>query len=481
VLGLVGALAGGAVGYLGHLLLHDVGFAPPPTRGRLLLVAPAVLAWLVLIGGVLGAAGRDLLRWAEEAMLPADLSESTRLLYRLAGLVALAAVVHYYVVFFILRDPVDLPTFLLAARAVAAGADLYDPTVLAGFAGRAVPGGQALPYLYLPLYAVLLGPLAAMPLPTAYAAFLIFDAVLWATLVVLSFKLVRPAQELRAPLCAVALLVTASFLPAIQTLHHGSPSLVVAVLVVGGLVLERSGRSRSAGLVLALAVLIKVVPVLVLAYLAFRRRWTALVWSAIAGAGLLGLSVAVAGFDAHVRWLTEIAPGLAAGAETGTWFEPACHPENQSVTGVLCRFLGSRTPGLSTISSAVAGALVLLAALSMARRRRSEELPAVETSLVIVTLLLASTITWFHHMTLMLPVVLTLFVAAAGSQGLRRGVLGAAALAVLVTVGFEFLLDPWPFVAPNPLTRSLRFLAMALAYGCLVVSSFTAARGGGRA
>ena len=362
-----------------------------------------------------------------------------------------------------------------------AGADPYDPVALAGFAGRALPGGQALPYLYLPLFAVLLRPLAVLPLPTAYAAVLVGNALLWPLLLYLSFRLVAPRAEVRGPLLAVGLLLTASFLPAIQTLHHGSPSLLVAVLVVGTLVLERDGRSRAAGLLLALAILVKVVPVLVLAYFLVRRRWAAVAWTAAAGAGLLAVSLAGAGLELHLRWLSEVAPGLASGARTGTWFEPACHPENQALTGLVCRLLGEpRRDLLRPVVLLLSAGAVGLAAAAMACRRRGR-LGGADASLLVVTMLLASTITWFHHMTLMLPVVLALLAEAASLRGWRRSLLGGLGLAVLVTVGFEFLLDPWPFVVPHVVGRSVRFLAMVLAYGALVSLAFAARaeRGGG--
>lgn len=476
--GLVGAVAGAALAVGGHLALYRGGLVLPAVAGRLAFAEPAVLLWLVLLGAAFGAAGREILGAAEAAFLPPDLERGPRLLYLAGGLFSLLAVVHYQVVQFILRDPVDLPTFLLAARAIAAGADPYDPAALASMAGGG--GAEALPYLYLPLYAVLLGPLAALPMPTASAVFLLLDATLWPLLVYLSFRLIDPPAALRPPLAGLAMVLTASFLPAIQTLHHGSPSLLVAVAAAGALHLERRGKSRSAGLLLALAVLIKVVPVLLLAYLALRRRSRVLLWTAVAAAALLALSVAVAGVDLHVRWVTEVAPGLAAGARTGTWFEPACHPENQSVTGVLCRLLGADVPAVKPLASAIGATLVLLAGLSVGLRRR-EELPAREASLVFVTMLLGSSITWFHHMTLMLPVGLTVLVAGAERRGAARALLVGAGLSILVAVGFEFLYDPWPFVAPRWSLRAARFFAMLLAYGCLVGLCFAAGRRARRA
>jgi hypothetical protein len=326
------------------------------------------------------------------------------------------------------------------------------------------PHPHPFPYLYLPFFAVLLRPLSLLPLRTGYAAVLLINASLWPLLIYLCLKLMDLPVKIRGGLTLLILLVIPSFFPSIITLHHGSPSLLVAVLVVGTLVLERSGRSHAAGVLLALAVLIKVVPVFLVAYLALRRRWKALIWSAIVGTALMSISLAVAGIEPHLRWITQIAPNLASGAITNTFFEPSCHPENQSLTGICCRLMGRSSEWFRPASSALGGLLVLAAGLAL-WRRREPALDRLEGSLVAVTLLLASTITWFHHMTLMLLPLLTLTLEASLRQGWRRSVMATFAMALFFGVGFEFYLNPWPFVIPNPLTHSLRFISMLATYG----------------
>lgn len=465
---LIGAAAGLALGLLLRLLLLDVGLAPAPARARLAEIGPVVVAWLALLGAASAAFGRPLVRALDEALLPRDLAPESKRLMLLAAGIAVLAVVQYHVIAFLARDPTDLPSFLLAARAMAAGRDFYDPAVLPLFRDEARAGPAVVfPYLYLPFFAVVLRPLAALPLGAGHAAFLIFNALLWPLLIWLCLRLIEVPQHLRVGLAAVILLVMPSFLPTIQTFHHGSPSLLVAVLVVGTFVLERDGRHGWAGALLALAVLIKIVPAILVPYFLLRRRGRMLLWAAGVGLALLGASVAVAGVGPHLHWLLSMVPGLASRGHTGTFFEPGCHPENQSVTGVLCRFLGEGSPTLRWLPAAVSAAIVALAAVAL-WRRRSPALDRLEGSLAVVTILLISTITWFHHMTLMLLPALTLVVEGAAGRGRGRLVVLALGLAALVVVGFEFYLDPWPFLVANPLTRTLRFQAMAVSYAALV-------------
>lgn len=473
MLALAGALVGGALGFLLHLLLLEVGFARQVARDRLSLALYAVMGWLVLLGAASFWRGKSVLRKLETDLLPPEIGASGRSLFRMSVLFGVMAVLHYHVSSFLLDVPTDLPSFILASRAMAAGADFYDPAALLAFndPGESAewfrPFPHPFPYLYLPFFAVLLRPLAMLPIPTAYAAVLLINATLWPILIYLSLRLVDAPGRIRAPLLALTLLLFPSFFPTIFTLHHGSPSLLVAVLVVGTLVLERDGRSRTAGLLLALAILIKIVPIFLVGYLALRRRWHALIATAVAGAALMALSVVVAGIEPHVHWVTEMAPDLASGARTNSFFEPSCHPENQTITSICCRLLGASSSWYRPVSSGIGALLLLVTGLVMWRRRRPE-LDGLESALVAVTILLVSTITWFHHMTLMILPVLVLASQAALHEGRWRMVLAIAALTVTFGVGFEFYLNPWTFVAPNPLTHSLRFLSMLLAHATLL-------------
>ncbi len=470
---LVGALLGGALGFLLYLFLFQVGFARQVARPRLMLAMHAIIGWLILLGGLAAWRGKCWLRSVESELLPSDIGSSGRSLFRIGALFGVLAVLHYHVSSFLLEVPTDLPSFILAARAMAAGADFYDPTVLLSYndPGESEewfrPFPHPFPYLYLPFFAVLLRPLAILPVPTAYAAVLLINAALWPLLIYLSLRLVEAPEKIRAPILALALLLFPSFFPTIFTLHHGSPSLLVAVLVVGALVAERDGRSRIAGVLLALAILIKIVPIFLVAYLALRRRWRALAATAVACVAFMMLSVAVAGFDSHVHWLTQMAPELASGARTNTFFEPSCHPENQTFTSLCCRLIGRNSPLYRPISSGLGGLVLLFTGLVLWRRRRPR-IDRLEGAVMAVTLLLVSTITWFHHMTLMILPVLALSAEATLHEKRWRVVLAVIALAVTVGVGFEFYLNPWTFIAPNPLTHSIRFLSMLLTHGALL-------------
>ena len=146
-----GILVGAGLGAIGAMLLFWVGFAPTQARPRLVTVMPTLLVWLGIFGGLVGGFGRDMLRACERVLLPDKLDDSARRLYRLAIAFVGLAVTQYHVAAFMLDDPTDLPSFLLAARAMSNGLDFYDPEVIASFNDGSVGNRVFFPYLYLPL------------------------------------------------------------------------------------------------------------------------------------------------------------------------------------------------------------------------------------------------------------------------------------------------------------------------------------------
>jgi len=471
---LLGACVAGTIAWLGQALLFGSDIIRPAAQEHLELVAPSVIGWLVAFGALLGARGPMVLHRVEEDLLPEwARTRGPRDLFRLLLCMAVLAVLHYYVARFLMRWPTDLPTFLLASRAIEAGADPYTLDNLAGFTSREIPGGELHPYLYLPLFAVLIRPLAWLSLPAAHVVVMLTNVLLWLVLVYQSLRVVEAPERLKAPLLALSTLLLVSFLPTVQTLHHGSPSLLVAVLIVSALLYDREGRERRAGAFLALAAMIKIVPFLLVPLLLIRTRWRTLKWMALSAAVLLAISVLGAGLELHLRWLSEVAPPLVASAETGTWFEPACHEHNQSLTGFACRALGEESAARGPLVKLLSLALLASLGFALWRRRARGALDGLEISLCLCFLLLVSTITWFHHFTLLLPALLWLWVfAVSRERALWRAVLGLFALVATVVVGFEFLLDPWPFVGPSLPTRASRFFALAGTTLLLLLAAF---------
>src|SRR5262249_59337315 len=122
----------------------------------------------------------------------------------------------------------------------------------------------------LPAFAVLASPLALVPDLPAKAAWFGISAVLMVVLLGLSL---RALPDIRRPQW---LLIVLTFIAMAKFYAHelalGQVNLLFAVVVVLAIVSMRSGREGAAGLLLALAVVVKPYAVLFLPGLASRRH-----------------------------------------------------------------------------------------------------------------------------------------------------------------------------------------------------------------
>lgn len=154
----------------------------------------------------------------------------------------------------------DHMMFYRAAQAMVSGGDPYDSG-----------------YLYMPLLAFLLTPLSFLP----GALFGLIWGLLLGLMWIVSRKLIRillsdPGVKLH---WAVDILPSVLLFRCIYNgWGLGQISLYLVVLVLFSLVLLRKGNELACGLMLGLAVALKVFPIFMCAALLARSRWLALVW-----------------------------------------------------------------------------------------------------------------------------------------------------------------------------------------------------------
>lgn len=138
------------------------------------------------------------------------------------------------------------------------------------------------------------------------------------------------------------LLVAAAFSirPIISDIQHGNLNLFMLIWLALAWGCFVRGRDMAAGVFLALAIVTKVTPGLLLVYFLYKRQWQVVAATLVALAALLlllpGLTI---GFDTNLEWLR-------------TWFDMLARPyalegfatieiANQSLYGTLLRILGN--------------------------------------------------------------------------------------------------------------------------------------------
>lgn len=207
-------------------------------------------------------------------------------------------------------------------------------------------------------------------------------------------------RKRRWPTIGEALGVAAAmvlFLPMVRSLELNQASLYVAFCVGAAWVALDRGAESAAGVFLALAGAFKPHLFAIAPLLVFHARRTAIA-AGIAGAGLLAASIAYAGIDNHVTYVTHVLPEAARGYA----FFP-----NQSFGGLLHRLffrgpidsfeLMERDPRVLGLASAIGLALYAGAALVAfkARARRDAKMEVLAMAWLVTTMI--APIAWGHH------------------------------------------------------------------------------------
>lgn len=208
--------------------------------------------------------------------------------------------------------------------------------------GVTQPGSMAA--YYLPSIDALWVIVASMPLATASCVWYILGSVGWigSLLAIRKYILVGMDESLRRESLAVAALVTLPL--ALDGLCLGAFHTLMFWWWIAGLGRVSQGRDISGGILLGLAVWIKLLPGLGVAYLILKGKWKAVI---VAGLTVivvnLVLCVSTFGirgtYDAHVAWMNRDAAGtvsLLLNEERGVAEQRVT---NQSTLAVLRRVL----------------------------------------------------------------------------------------------------------------------------------------------
>jgi alpha-1,2-mannosyltransferase len=285
-------------------------------------------------------------------------------------------------------------------------------------------------FTYPPLAAVLMWPLAQLPVGAVIA---IFTAGSVLAVFVTTWWLIRPTGV--PPWQALGLAVPPLFLlePIRETITFGQINMLLVALILADLLLGVPRKARWTGVGIGLATAVKLYPGIFILHLLATRRWRAAATAAAtaAGATLLAATVAPAAswaFWTHALWATE---RVGRTDYTG----------NQSLWGLLSRLAAPGQPSRLLWLPLVA--LILGYGLWRAARLSAvgDEVAALTVTGVVGALI--SPITWAHHVYWFVPALVVL--TGLGS----RGRLGAALLYAVGLFGVVSFVDWGSAVRPD--------------------------------
>jgi hypothetical protein len=323
----------------------------------------------------------------------------------------------------------DFRQYWQAGVNVWASGDPYATTPGPGASEAALAQPTAFPNP--PLLAYLVAPLSALPYPAARMVWLAGNSALLAALAWLSLAAsgaVRAHQW-----WGVVFFITAVAPPTRLSLQLGQVSLLLAVLLLGALVLgspsKRPWQHWLAGVLLALATLIKLYPGLIALYFLLRGPRRVAYSCAVAGGALFGLSLLAHGLTPYSTYLERVVLG-------GFYLYEA--EFNLSLMGFWERLFSiSRyslpllhQPALAHLLTALCSGLVLAICMQALRSRGAGGSDGPVAALWLCAMLLLSPVNGYYNLVLLLFPALV--VSAEVERRTNRTLLVGVALAGLL-------------------------------------------------
>jgi len=309
------------------------------------------------------------------------------------------------------------------------GHDIYDYW-------QSDPVNVRLGYTYPPAAAVLMAPMATLPVAvaawiTAGATALAGFACVWICL--------RAAQP-RVPANAwqlswAALITIAAFQtqPLVQTLAYGQVNVYLALLVLVDAFVLMPRRSKWTGVGVGLAMAIKLTPGIFLLFFLVNKQWRAMITAAITGAAVTVLAACVAPTETW-RYFTDL---IFSSDRVGFLDDTM----NQSINGLLARASAPEAP--SRLMWLLLSAVVLVIGVIRARNaaRAGDQLFAV--TMIGIVGLLVSPASWIHHAVWVVPALVLLVCWLVDAARRRTGPLWRVAGAVVLLAGgvFAWIVD----------------------------------------
>jgi hypothetical protein len=279
-------------------------------------------------------------------------------------------------------------------------------------------------FKYLPAFALLVSPLATIPLPLAKAGWFGGSAVLMVVLLWLSLRAMPALRKPPVWLVVLTFLAMAKFYA--HELVLGQVNLLFGVLVVLAIVWMHSGREIPAGLLLAVAVVVKPYAAIFVPWLVTRRSRAAFLAMSAGLLVLLVLPVARYGWDGNVRLLADWWHTI-----TSTTAPNLLNADNVSLNAMFAKWLG---PGSqASLLAALIGAILLaLAGIVMAGRGRLPVPDTLEAALLLMLIPLLSPQGWDYVFLIGTPAVMLLINELASlPRELRYATIAAIAVAAL--------------------------------------------------
>ena len=252
-------------------------------------------------------------------------------------------------------------------------------------------------FKYFPEFAPLAIPIGSLPLPAAKAVW--FAALVVALVTLLKLAVLVLPEVRKPPALLVAILIVGLGKCYVEELVLGQINLLLTLIVMSMILALARGREVLAGLLIALAIIVKPYALIFVPWLAVRGRIRALLAMLGGGAASFLLLAAVYGLRGavalHAQWWKTVRDTTA-----GTLL----HPENISLAGMYAKWLGPTTAA-AWLATATALALLCAAGFVVLARRGVRQPDALEAAVLIAVTPLVSPQGWDYVLVVCTPAV----------------------------------------------------------------------------
>lgn len=312
-------------------------------------------------------------------------------------------------------------------------------------------------YNYSPAGTLFFIPFTLMPVNLAELIFTLMSIIsLW-----ISVRITLNLVGMKPPPIIFWLLFALSLktFPAKLTLSLGQINLIILGLLLFGFWAHVNHKNSLSGILLGLAVTIKLTPLSLVIYYLFRKQWKSIFWFTATLIGLTAIGIIVFGMDLSLFYWTKTVPGLMAEITPSTINASYM---NQSMTALLARMgIFGNLNSLIRLGTGLIWGIIVIKIIK-AEETRNDFVSY--WSLVIVTMLILPVFVWQHHYTILIPVWIVLIAKFIQTKKFKD----------LATVGLTYFLlifyikDPYlplqlnPFLSSHFLTSGLIFLILSL-------------------
>lgn len=342
----------------------------------------------------------------------------------------------------------DFLTFYQAAKVSADNVDIYSWQNLESFVDaedaslneKHEKSFNTLPYLYPPLLAYALQPLASLDFGDASFFWTLICLIAFSLAVLISYRIALEIfaksgreKSVLFPYIFVLGILAAFALLLRDNIWIGQVNPIVLFFLALSVYCSFKGRQVNAGAALGIAIMLKITPFVLLAWLAGKNQYKAVLWALISCLILVLLTLP---FGAFQNWLNfiEYAPTVSFGAAIGGLKQEMLFA-NYSLPGILAKIIGWNSLYVKILSI-----LILVGAmLFIYKKTAAGEYPFLLLLPTLIIMVITSPVAYKHHVIYLLPGA-----AAAGSyiwffaKG-KRLVNEIILLLLLVALGNKFI------------------------------------------